>query len=249
MPFDKTSKSLAVTKDRNLNNDNYLNIVYSEARKPKNEYPLKLAFYLRDKVYKKTGKILDVGCGRGDMIRAFANSGFNVSGVDISSEAKTLCNPFPVGSSNLEKDPIPVEDDSFEFVFSKSLIEHLHFPMNCLKEAYRVLAIDGVAVVMTPSWVHNCWGPFYIDHTHVTPFTQPSLRDAMLMAGFQDVTVYLFHQLPFLWERPYLKPLIRTLALLPLRYSPMHDVNLPKSINILFRFSKEVMLMGVGRKV
>ena len=34
---------------------------------------------------------------------------------------------------------------------------------------------------MTPSWVHHKFGPFYLDFTHLTPFTLQSLRDIALL--------------------------------------------------------------------
>ena len=32
--------------------------------------------------------------------------------------------------------------------------------------------------MLTPSWRHTYWGPFFIDSTHVTPFTEASLHDS-----------------------------------------------------------------------
>jgi SAM-dependent methyltransferase len=228
--------------------DKYLSVVYSEQRRPKTDYPAQLAAYLRDHVYRGTGRLIDVGCGRGDLMRAFCDAGFSVAGTDLSPISIEMCKPHPVKISDLEQDALPFAEGSFDFVFSKSVIEHLHKPMIFLKQALRLLSPAGTAVIMTPSWTHTAWGPFYLDHTHVKPFTAPSLRDAMLMAGFEDVRVVHFHQLPFLWRHPYLTPLVRVVAQLPVPYSPMNDVNLPRALNTLIRFSKEVMLMGVGRK-
>lgn len=103
-------------------------------------------------------------------------------------------------------------------------------------------------MIMTPSWEHTYWGPFYIDHTHVTPFTAPSLADALTIAGFEPVETSHFYQLPFLWRFPFLKPIAWTIAALPLPYRPYRPARWPDGMNKLIRFSKEVMLLAVGRK-
>ncbi|MEK9702364.1 MAG: class I SAM-dependent methyltransferase [Deltaproteobacteria bacterium] len=229
-------------------NKEYIELLYSEERRPKTTYPLKLAHHLHEKIYKKNAKLVDIGCGRGDMMHAFSATGYEVHGLDLSPASIELCKPHSVKIVDLSKEQLPYEEQTFEYSFSKSVIEHLHDPMLLLKENYRILKTEGVAIVMTPSWMHNNWGPFYLDHTHVTPFTIPSLRDAMKLAGFSEVKVYNFYQLPFLWKKPSLEVLIKMIAKLPLPYKPMYDVELPPKINTFIRFSKEVMLIATGKK-
>lgn len=229
-------------------NENYINHLYSEKRRPKNDYPAKLASHLISNYFKGTGALLDVGCGRGDMLKALFNAGNKVSGVDLSPVSADACKPHLVKIANLETDELPYSEGSFEYVFSKSVIEHLHNPTHFLDQCLRVLAPGGKAVFMTPSWIHNSWGPFYLDHTHVTPFTLPSLRDAMVISGFQNVKVLHFYQLPIVWQNAWLTFIVKLFSLLPLHYRPMHDSTLPNSLNTFIRFSKEVMLLGVGTK-
>ena len=143
---------------------------------------------------------------------------------------------------------MPFPTSSFDFVFSKSVIEHLHSPSVLLSKAVAALRPGGMAVIMTPSWAHTYWGPFYMDHTHVTPFTATSLSAALQIAGFKQVDVSYFYQLPFLWRYPFLKPIAWTIASLPLPYRPYQTAPWQESCNKLIRFSKEVMLLGVGSK-
>jgi hypothetical protein len=89
---------------------------------------------------------------------------------------------------------------------------------------------------------------FYIDHTHVTLFTLPSLRDALLMSGFKDVKVVYFTQLPFVWGRPKLDYIMRFFAQIPFPYAPVQDLTLLQSINKFVRFSKETMLLATCSK-
>ena len=103
---------------------------------------------------------------------------------------------------------------------------------------------------MTPSWSHTYWGPFYIDYTHVTPFTAYSLKSALEMAGFKKVTVKYFYQLPVLWKYPWLTLFVKLFAKLPIPYAPYNEVpwSVSNPFNKLVRFSKEAMLLAVAEK-
>lgn len=231
-----------------LGDPRYLEVTYPGERAPPGAYPDLLARHLLDRVYHRPGKLLDIGCGRGDHLHAFSRLGFEVEGVDISPAAQEPGETFPVSICDLECAEIPLPDGGFDFIFSKSVLEHLHHPMGLLRNACRLLKPGGVAVIMTPSWAHTYWGPFYIDHTHVTPFTVPSLADALSIAGFAEVRVSHFRQLPFLWKHPGLTPVAWLFAILPLSYRPYQDARWGDGMNKLIRFSKEVMLLGTARK-
>ena len=141
----------------------YLDVTYARTRAPRGSYPHLLACRLLAHLYKRPGRLLDLGCGRGDHLEAFARLGFDVAGVDISPRAPELSRNFEVEIANLESDPVPFPTGSFDFVFSKSVIEHLHSPSVLLSKAVAALRPGGMAVIMTPSWAHTYWGPFYID--------------------------------------------------------------------------------------
>jgi hypothetical protein len=47
---------------------------------------------------------------------------------------------------------------------------------------------------------------FFSEYAHVWPFTTPSLHEALTLAGFEEVDVGYFRQLPFTWRHPWLLP-------------------------------------------
>ena len=238
----------SIDKPTVLKDPRYLEVIYSTARKPVGVYPTMLARHLMETTYKKTGTLLDIGSGRGDFLGAFSHLGYEVSGVDISPLSAARTDTYTVKTCNLEFESLPFPENEFDFIFSKSVIEHLHTPYNLVSGAYRVLKPGGVAVIMTPSWAHTYWGPFYIDHTHVTPYTIPSLADVLQIAGFENISSRYFYQLPIVWKHPSLLPIIRLFSALPLSYRPYENARWPDSFNKLIRFSKEVMLLAVCQK-
>tara|TARA_Y100000768_G_C23979973_1_gene685163 strand:- start:1698 stop:2438 length:741 start_codon:yes stop_codon:yes gene_type:complete len=232
---------------------NYLSKLYSENRRPITNYPKKLAKLIinRNKI-KKNSNILDVGCGRGDMLKQFQQNNLNVEGVDLSEESINMLSPIKVYQKNLETDLIDGREEFYDVIFSKSLIEHLNSPLSFVKNCNTLLKSDGCLIIMTPSWYHHSFGPFYLDYTHVTPFTLHSLRDIGELAGFKKIEAEYFYQLPFTWNNKYLKLVPKLISFFKLPYYPMYEglsgIRFPNEINKLIRFSREVMLYAVMRK-
>ncbi|OGO18307.1 MAG: hypothetical protein A2Z15_08735 [Chloroflexi bacterium RBG_16_50_11] len=214
----------------------YLRTVYSEKRRPYTSYPAKLCKYIVDLYFKpEYTTVLDVGCGRGEHLKEFRNLGYQVKGVDLSKEAQELSPDIEIQLANVEKDALSYEDNGFDVVFNKSLIEHLSNPENFMREAYRVLKPGGRLITMTPDW-ESIYKIFYEDYTHKTPFIENSLRDIHQIFGLKTIEVKKFRQLPILWKYPFLNIFSRI------------AYYFPRSNNKFIRFSKELMLLGCAEK-
>lgn len=238
--------------DLHARGDAYLATSYSQENRPLSPYVKLMSRHLHETVFGGAqGKLLDIGCGRGDQMRAFAELGLQCSGSDIANSAVTLAGDLEVRVANLETDPPPFGPSEFDFVYSKSVIEHMRQPDRFLDTALTSLKPGGTACILTPSWFHT-YRIFYMEYTHVTPFTIESLRTAMAMAGFVDVRVSYFYQLPFVWKHPAWMPLVKALGVLTgmagLPYRPVRRVPWPTPVNNLIRFSHDVMLLGTGRR-
>ncbi len=99
------------------------------------------------------------------------------------------------------------------------------------------LISNGIFLTLTPDWQSH-YKIFFDEFTHRKPFTTVALSDAYKMYGFKDINVYKFRQLPIVWKYPilnYFCALISTL--IPVRTE-----------NKFFRWSRELMLIGVGKK-
>jgi SAM-dependent methyltransferase len=218
----------------------YIAVVYNVEDRPFTQYPDKLALYLSSR-YKlpKGSKILDLGCGRGEFLRGFIRCGLNGYGVDQSSIAKSVCPETEILQSDLENEQLPYDDNSFDVVFSKSVLEHFYYPEKLVMEIYRIIKPGGLVITMVPDW-EAVYKTFYEDYTHRTPFTSNSLKDIFLISGFDDVKVEQFRQLPFLWTLPWLKPFCSLVAFIAPRFL--------RSYSKLIRFSQEIMLLSTAVK-
>lgn len=220
----------------------YVDVIYNETDRPLTEYPQQLASYLFNRYdIKKGANFLDIGCGRGEFLKGFINCGVNGHAVDQSSAAREYCPEAELRNSDLENDGIPYPDNFFDVVYSKSVIEHFHYPERLIKEMYRVLKPGGVAITLCPSWEYN-YRIYFEDYSHRTPFMLESLRDIQIIHGFDDVQVEFFRQLPSTWHgmAKVALPLAEiTRLLLPMMF---------KKNSKWIRFSKEIMLLASSRK-
>ena len=219
----------------------YVDVVYNEQDRPLTAYPQQLARHLFDRFGLKQGdKLLDIGCGRGEFLRGFIDCGVAGYGVDQSRAAERFCPNAELRTADLENNGIPYDDESFDVVYSKSVIEHFYYPERMVQEMYRVLKPGGLAITLCPDWEFN-YRIYFEDYTHRTPFMQSSLRDIHLIHGFEDINVGRFRQLPILWGAgKMLLPLAElTRVLAPTFLKPYSK---------WIRFSKEIMLISIARK-
>jgi ubiquinone/menaquinone biosynthesis C-methylase UbiE len=228
-----------------MTNSKYVDIIYNTRDRPFNDYPDKLINHLIS-IYelKKNSKLLEIGCGRGDFLKAFVESGMKCHGVDISDSAKEICPEANIETINLLNDKLPYPDNCFDIVYSKSVVEHFYYPEKIFEEAYRVLKPSGILITLTPEWEY-IYKSFYEDFSHRTPFTKDSLRDIQKLTNFKDIKVESFKQLPILWEKNKLKlNFFRILSFLTRVIVPDFFQKKTKWI----RFSKEIMLISSSYK-
>jgi O-antigen chain-terminating methyltransferase len=142
------------------------------------------------------GRILDLGCGRGEWLELLAEKGFAATGVDMNASMLDECRER--GLDVVEGDAVAylasLEDASVSAITSMHLVEHLpHDVMiRLIDEAHRVLRPGGVLVLETPNpeniTVGSCW--FYMDPTHRNPIPPALLEWTLSNRGFDAVEVH-----------------------------------------------------------
>ena len=92
--------------------------------------------------------ILDFGCGDGRLVRGYRRMGFQAFGVDVRLDAEheflSLMAPGPTHSR------IPFPDNTFDFIVSTSVVEHVEDLDAALSEMHRVLKPGGMSLHRFP---------------------------------------------------------------------------------------------------
>ena len=101
---------------------------------------------LRSLIPRSATRVLDIGCGDGTFCGYVASENRRVTGVDIDPAIL----PPPGGTASYavcSADSLGLRDDSFDVVTMTMVLHHLH-PARALLEARRVLAADGVLLIL-----------------------------------------------------------------------------------------------------
>jgi len=118
-----------------------------------------------------SGKILDVGCGRGDFALIAPE---RIIGLDYNKHSLYIAKErgvhYLVCADALR---LPFRDQSFENVHCADLIEHFTpgDVVTLLEELYRVLQKKGILLISSPMPTKEFWG----DPSHVRPYPPESL--------------------------------------------------------------------------
>ncbi len=164
---------------------------------------------IRELAPQMRGDYLDVGAGNGELIdRVIREFQVTPHACDYRDDLMTLAN-IKVAVADLNREPLPYPDASFDLVTCTEVIEHLEHFRFALREISRVLRPGGVFVVSTPNVLNlrsrvrylffgffNMFGPLQIGddrhhstHGHINPVSYFYLAHALANAGFRDISV------------------------------------------------------------
>lgn len=149
------------------------------------------------------GRLLDVGCSYGDFLGVARARGFDVQGVEMSSDTAALvaAKEIPVFAGSLTD--ARFTDATFEIVHAGDVMEHLPDVCAFVTKIRRVLKPGGLFVVTTPD--HDAFFPratlalyrvFRIPWSHATPpwhlhqFSVRSLERLLAEHGFASLDAY-----------------------------------------------------------
>jgi ubiquinone/menaquinone biosynthesis C-methylase UbiE len=143
-------------------------------------------------------RVLDLGCGEGDLAADIAGAGAEVIAADVARAALERAHrrhPELDLRLALSDAPLPFDDGAFDVVWSSEVIEHVADTARWLSEVRRVLAPHGRVLLSTPSHgrlrllaggVERFSEPVG-DHLHL--YTARSLRDLLRDFAFGEIEV------------------------------------------------------------
>jgi 2-polyprenyl-3-methyl-5-hydroxy-6-metoxy-1,4-benzoquinol methylase len=128
-------------------------------------------------------RLLEVGCGSGEMLQWLGERGWQVEGLDFDPQAlqNAIAKNLKVYLGNLESQGLP--SNSYDAIVMNHVIEHVPNPVALMQECYRLLKPGGTLVSVTPnnrslghSIFKSSW--FHLDPPrHLLLFTPSALKN------------------------------------------------------------------------
>lgn len=157
-----------------------------------------------------SGKIVDMGAGKGLLTHFLINLGFHVSALDMEPMTDENFRGAHCSSCDLNQG-IPLPDASHDTVISQDVVHQLENPWFIFREVSRVLKPNGVFILSTPNMNHffvrlyefvKCETPHFLERHYrlahqISPLPLWSVRRMAEAAGFHnEVTTYNMNYLP-----------------------------------------------------
>ncbi|MDD5111135.1 MAG: class I SAM-dependent methyltransferase [Candidatus Altiarchaeota archaeon] len=149
--------------------------------------------------FKRSGSLLDVGCGDGILLDYARSRGFSVRGIDLNESkaayARTHLKLDVTTGNFMEFD----FEKRFDVVVMNHVIEHVEDPVALLSRAREAAAEDGIVVVGTPNvdgWIRTLlgrrWYP-YCPGDHVYLYNPKTLARVIGESGLELRKMLLTH--------------------------------------------------------
>lgn len=142
-----------------------------------------------------SGRLLDVGCGRGDLAASWVEAGWDVLGVEPSPEAASVARRRGASVEVGTLDTMVLEPASVDAAVFRHSLEHVTDPRLDLRRVHGALRPGGRVAVIVPnwgSWQRKAFGQYWFPlelPRHRTHFRSAGLQAALVDAGFTDVDV------------------------------------------------------------
>ncbi len=161
-------------------------------------------------------RLLDLGCGNGSLSSFIAKQGYEVVGVEESAQGVAIARQsFPncdFIQGSIYNLPYSEIENSFDFIISVEVIEHLFYPKELVRAAKKCLKPNGRLIITTPyhGYLKNLVlavsgkmdAHFHVDWDggHIKFFSVSSLQKLLESEGYTDINFKFAGRLPYLWK-------------------------------------------------
>lgn len=160
-------------------------------------------------------KIMDAGCGCGQVSNWLAELGHEAWGCDPSQSGielarKSYPNADFFVADLMDGSPVKDENDRFDGIVSVEVMEHLYDPERVLKNLYSAIKPGGWIILTTPyhGYLKNLtlslvggWDEHFMVNSpggHIKFFSHRTMTDMLTDTGFTDVAIKGAGRLPLL---------------------------------------------------
>ena len=100
---------------------------------------------------KKSGSILDIGCGTGEFLKTMKQAGWNINGVEINKEARKLAE-LNTNLAILNQTEFFKSTRKYDLITLWHSLEHLHELEKFLNKIFTSLSTNGIVIIAVPNY-------------------------------------------------------------------------------------------------
>jgi 2-polyprenyl-3-methyl-5-hydroxy-6-metoxy-1,4-benzoquinol methylase len=142
------------------------------------------------------GRLLDVGFGNGGFLKIASEMGWNAEGIDFDPKAVEVARGRGLNVRCASVSELSRHGAQYDVITISHVIEHVHYPVDVLRDLYCLLKPGGLLWLDTPnlsSFGAQRYGANWVSldpPRHLILFTPKSLRTSLITAGFSDIEQY-----------------------------------------------------------
>lgn len=101
----------------------------------------------------RKGRLLELGCGRGELLSVAAKQGWTVQGVEMTPQfaSDAAGRGIQIEAAPIEMSTFLDREGAFDVIYLAAILEHLYDPVLCLKRIRRALAPGGLVFIDVPN--------------------------------------------------------------------------------------------------
>ena len=150
---------------------------------------------LRSLAEQTPGRLVDVGCGRGDLGAHLIERGWAVTGIEPSANACEAARARGVDARQGTVETAELEEGAYDAAVFRHSLEHVTDPVAALSRVRAALRPGGLVLISVPNfggWQSRRFGSrwYHLDlPRHRVHFTDAAARYALERSGLEPVTV------------------------------------------------------------
>ncbi|TAD99071.1 MAG: methyltransferase domain-containing protein [Bacteroidetes bacterium] len=141
--------------------------------------------------YRKTNRIIDIGCGNGHFLKVAQKKGWQVYGTEFTDEAIKKCEEKNIQMQQGILNPANYEADFFDIITSFEVLEHINNPIEEVKNFKQILRKNGLIYLTTPNfdslsrlYLKQSWTVIEYPE-HLSYYTVKTLKQLFENQGFK----------------------------------------------------------------